>query len=349
MSAGQPVTPHPLTIVGNEGSPYSRKMRALLRYRHIPHRWVVRHGPEFVAPPKLPLDLIPVLIWHDAAGKMREAMVDSTPQIRRLEQEYRPRSVLPPNAGLVFLNDLIEDYADEWCTKYMFHYRWANPAGVAWARSQLMREINPAVPAAQLEKLASEFAERQTGRLALVGSSAENAPLIEAGYRRLLEVLETLLTQRLFLFGQRPASADFALYGQLVQLCHWDPTPAQIAREVAPRVVAWTQRLEDLSGWPEDPRQWLHRDAVLTGVMPLLREIGRTYVPFMLANAAARTKQAQQMECQIDGAPWRQQVSPYQFKCLLSLRQQFVQMPAEDGAWAWEALVPAGCATLLSL
>jgi hypothetical protein len=82
-----------LRIVGQDGSPYSNKMLALLRYRRIPHRWIGAGSPEaqgLSAPPGY--QLIPKVIFLDGV-----AMNDSTLMIKELEARYssQQRSVGP--------------------------------------------------------------------------------------------------------------------------------------------------------------------------------------------------------------------------------------------------------------
>ncbi len=334
---------HPLTIIGNEGSPYSRKMRAVLRYRRIPHVWIAQMGPGYVPPPPVPVKVIPVLVWHDEDGSMCEAMVDSTPQIQRLEREYTGRSLVPADPALAFLSALVEDYADEWGTKLMFHYRWTDEAGIAWARRHLMLQIDHSVPDDKLDQFAQWFGDRQIGRRGLVGSSDETRGILEDGYRRLLQALDGLLAQRRFLFGDRPAAGDFGLYGQLTQLCGFDPTSSRIAEQQAPRVVAWSERIEDLSGWVVDDAQWLARDAALSALRPLLTEIGASYVPFLLANAAAKAAGEERVVCTIRGERWQQPVFAYQAKCLGWLREHFAGLSEADRQWLRTALAGTGC------
>ncbi len=338
---------HPLTIIGNEGSPYSRKMRAVLRYRRIPHVWVAQLGPGYVPPPPVPVKVIPVLVWHNDDGTMRESMVDSTPQIQRLEREVTGRSLVPVDPVLAFLSALIEDYADEWGTKFMFHYRWTDEAGIAWARRHLMLQIDHSVPADKLDQFAQWFGDRQIGRRAVVGSSDETRNILEDGYQGLLQALNGLLEQRRFLFGDRPSPADFGLYGQLSQLCGFDPTSSRLAEQQAPRVVAWTERIEDLSGWVVGDAQWLQRDAALAALRPLLTEIGASYVPFLLANAAAKQAGSEQVICTIRGERWQQNVFAYQAKCLGWLREHFGRLPETDRGWLRAALYGTGCEALL--
>ena len=78
---------HPLALLGNYGSPYSLKMRAVLRYRHIPFRWMLR-GSKWDDLPAAPVAIIPVIGFPDADGAYTDVMVDSSPQIMRLEREF---------------------------------------------------------------------------------------------------------------------------------------------------------------------------------------------------------------------------------------------------------------------
>ena len=78
----------PLKLVGAPGSPYSRKLRAVLRYRRIPHTWVIRGSREDHDIPPVPVGLIPVLVFPGKKGENEshdEAALDTTPLIRRLE------------------------------------------------------------------------------------------------------------------------------------------------------------------------------------------------------------------------------------------------------------------------
>src|SRR5471032_1416957 len=114
----------PIALSGAPGSPYTRKMLAVLRYRRIPYRFLPRSGPALKGLPRPKVQLLPTFYLPNATGEL-EAVVDSTPIIRRLEAECPGRSVIPTDPGLAFIDQLIEDYADEWLTKAMFHYRWA--------------------------------------------------------------------------------------------------------------------------------------------------------------------------------------------------------------------------------
>ena len=115
-----------LPIRGVPASPYTRKMLALLRYRRIPYRYLqgnLRGDQPHGDLPQPKVGLIPILYLPDEHGEL-QAEVDSTPLIRRLEDEYPGRSVIPADPVVAFLNYLVEDYGDEWLTKAMFHYRW---------------------------------------------------------------------------------------------------------------------------------------------------------------------------------------------------------------------------------
>jgi glutathione S-transferase len=339
--------PNPLRLIGAVGSPYTRKMLALLRYRRIPHS-MIWGDPNAVldkleiAKPKIPF--LPTFIFDNEDGG-QEAVCDSTPIIKRLEQAQPECGVIPEDPALAFINFLLEDYGDEWCTKFMFHFRWHFEADADNAGTLLPLAHDVTLAENQLQQAKAFFSERQIGRLGFVGSNEVTAPIIDASYRRLLQLLEAHFKQLPFLLGNKPGSGDFAIYGQLTQLVGFDPTPRAIAHELSPRTVTWVGLMEDLSGLEE--RDWLVLESLPDTLKDILAEIGRTYVPALLANAKALQAGEKQWQTQIDGAAWTQQSFPYQGKCLGWIREEYQQLSEQDKERVNSLLAGTGCEALL--
>ena len=335
----------PLKLAGVPGSPYSRKMRALMRFRRVPFEWLQTMGGAPPNMPKAPLPLIPILYLPTDSGY--EVLSDSTFQLRRLEALHKGRSVIPTDPVIALLDYLIEDYADEWVTKMMFHYRWAIEENVDNACKVLPRWM-PAVPESFAQKFRASFGQRQIDRLTVVGSNATTGPLIEASYARLLAILEEHLQTHSFVMGKRPGSADFGLFGQLSQLVQVEPTSQAQARAESPRVLPWTETIEDVSGLEVGDDDWVARDALPPTFVALVNEIGRGYAPYMVANAAALDAGADQVECTVDGEPWVQQTFPYQRKCVAWLREAHQALGADDRRDFDQLIAGSGCEVLFS-
>lgn len=335
-------------LLGVPGSPYTRKMLSLLRYRRIPYNLILgghKIGEESTRPvPKV--KLLPTFYFPDGAGGV-EAVVDSTPIIRRLEKDYVGRAALPTDPALGFVNDLIEDFADEWLTKPMFHYRWAHDEDAKNAGPLLIFWSDPTLPDDKAKEMAAFISNHQINRLYVVGSNDVTAPIIEGSFERLVGILDKLVQKNGCVLGPRPSSADFALFGQLTQLAYVEPTSAKLLNKASPRLRAWLDRVEDLSGLNVNEVEWPALSALAPSLRPLLTEIGRVYVPFLLANAKAFQAGDGSFEAEIDGRPWTQPTFPYQAKCLMWLRESFVALPAAAQGQVKDVLAATGCEPLL--
>tara|TARA_R110002124_G_scaffold130376_3_gene292277 strand:+ start:3747 stop:4790 length:1044 start_codon:yes stop_codon:yes gene_type:complete len=323
-----------LRLVGAPGSPYTQKMVALLRYRQIPYRitWGDPAALLDALGVKKPRPIfMPTFLFKNDEGLL-EGVCDSTPIIRRLEATYPERSVLPNDPALAFIDYLIEDFADEWCTKYMFHYRWYPALDADNAGTLLPLGMDVSLPADAHAKFKDYFSERQISRLYVVGSNDTTAPVIDASYRRFLAAMESHLANQHFMLGGRPAAGDFGLHGQLTQLVGFDPTPRQIAHEVSPRTVAWVDHMADQSGLDPQDGDWTAIEDQPQSLRELLAEIGRVYAPAQLANARAVQAGEKTWESEIDGSLWTQQTFPYQAKCLQWTNERYQALEPLDRA-----------------
>jgi glutathione S-transferase len=316
------------------GSPYSLKLRAVLRYRRIPFVFVPAVGGQgpiaHVRPPLIPVLRYPDGSWH----------VDSTPIIDDLEARHPDgRSVVPRDPVHAFLAFLLEDFADEWVTKAMFHYRWYHEADQqSFAREGAFDALG-AAGREPLEQAAAAFRRRQIRRMPLVGCTDENRPLIEESFAELVRILDAHVTSELFLFGSRPSRADFALFGQLSQLAS-DPTPSELMREIGPYAFRWVHQVDDLCGLEGE---WRDGAAPLPdAVLALLRACGEVYLPFLRANAAAFERGAGTLSLRIRGRPWSQATFKYQVECLAELRRRFAALDGRARARASAVLAETG-------
>lgn len=336
-----------ITLNGVPGSPYTRKMLALLRYRQLPYRLILAShaGPRGLPRPKV--SLLPTFYFPDETGAL-QPVTDSTPILRRLERDYPGRSARPSDPALAFLDALLEDYGDEWLTKAMFHYRWAYEADVARAAAILPAWRGAQTPDEALQRAGREVSERQISRLRYVGSNPTTGPIIEESYARFLDLFEAHLREHPFMLGDRPAACDFAAFGQLTQLAQFDPTPMALTLERAPRVFAWVSAVEDLSGVEPQDSDWFDPAALPATLKALLAEVGRVYAPLLLANAAAVRSGAEQVETEIAGGAWTQQPFTYQAKCLQWLREEYAALDAGAKAKVDAALAGTGCEVILA-
>ena len=338
----------PYKILGAPGSPYSRKLRSVFRYRRIPFTWANRNSKEDVNTPKVPVNLLPVLVIPGENGDYSEAKIDSTPIIRFLEAEQSDRSVIPADPVMAFIDYLMEDYADEWLTKAMFHFRWAHKRNVDFAGSILPRWTLNQLSDEEIEPLSKNISERQIERLRYVGSNETTGEFIEESYQKFIELLSNHLVGRRFVLGDRPGSCDFGIFGQLTQLAQTDPTCRDLTLDVAPRVFAWCDNVEDLSGLEPKESDWIESDQIPRTLSEIFKEIGRTYAPFLLANAEAVAEGKEEWESEIDGKLWKQMSFVYQTKCLAWIREEFGKLDDEQKAKILQILEGSGCEVLIS-
>jgi len=325
----------PFRLYGAELSPYSVKLRSYLRYKDIPFEWLqrtdARQG-EFTRHAKQPL--VPVLV--DANDT---ALQDSTPIIEKLEQEFPGPSITPEEPSLAFVAALLEDYADEWLNKAMFHYRWTYPEDQEHAARRIAEMLfeGAEAPAGIEESVRT----RMVSRLHHVGSSPETAPVIEGSFARVIVLLDKLVWSRPYLFGGRPTLADFGLAGQLKQLLS-DPTPGAMIKAQAPNLVRWVERMDA----PKDEGGFATFEAVRGDLVDLLREeVAGAYLAWMAANAQAVDDEAHGLSVEIAGRTFAQKPQRYAAKAFAELKRKRAQV--DDEALA-ALLLETGCDAYLA-
>lgn len=329
-------------IYAGPASPYSHKVRAVFRYRRIPHTWLVPMGGftgsadlgsdvDSVETPlsKAKKGVVPVVEYPDGSYK-----ADSTPIMLDLEARHEGRSIMPTNPAIAFLAYFIEDMCDEYLPFPMFYFRWVEDD--KWCGRRQMTGWNGALDDKTLDEYATNFLNRQQSQLGPL--KAMPREFVLENYHKFLDAMEQQLASNFFLFGSRPSLAEFGLYGQLTQYVI-DPTVSTILKERAVRTFQWTHFMDDLSGIDEG--EWADPEGCLTDQLKnLIASMAPMY--FMMANGMKERVQGTDISKALNGPGYR-------VKCLLQIKQAFAGLSEADKDFLKPFLESCDCWDALQL
>jgi glutathione S-transferase len=285
---------------------------------------------EFEKHAKLPI--VPLVVTPDGKG-----IQDSTPIIEAMEKVFPEPSIHPDDTVASFISALIEEFGDEWGNKWMFHYRWARDVDQISAAGRIARMRGPAAGEQQHAAFAGQVRARMVDRVWFVGSNAVTAPQIEAGFVNMLGLLDAHLATRPYLFGGRPAFADFGLWGQIYEM--WtDPTAGAIIGGGAPHVLDWVHRML----WPRAEGPFETWSTLAPTLMPILAEqVGAQFMPWTCANEKALGEGQEEFSVTLGDKLWTQTPQKYHARSLAMLRAKYAA--AADKAALDPVLQAAGC------
>ncbi len=223
-------------LFGAETSAYSTKMRSYLKYKAFSFDWVPRTQDSEEELKRLSrFGTLPVLVTSSGF-----AVHDTTPMMEALEADSPEPSATPADPATAFLACVLEEYADVWLAKSAFHYRWTRKKDQRLAAQRSIEEYYPAGAPGDRKATEDLAIETMAGQLKTMQLDGELGPVVEKSFKKFIKLLDEHLKKHLFIFGDRPSIADFAIAGQLIQMLK-DPTPTKIIEKDGEFVAKWCE------------------------------------------------------------------------------------------------------------
>lgn len=312
---------------------FSGKMEMYLRYKRIFFQRIEPTAREFetILSANTGTEQLPQLYdCRSGTEDSKRWLRDTSPMIKYLENEYKDYPVLPECQVQRFFQYLFEDYADEYLWRHAMFMRW-EPSfdrkimGLRFwyefgMNAQLRLKFVPGFMRPTLlslrQWLFSSYGEDCTTKA--------KKDIIVDYYYNLLDILEGILSQQPYLFGNKPTLIDFAFSGPFFRHFFSDFTPRKIMQQKAPAVHEWIARLWNAKGYkfesipdnfPVDgclPENW-------NRLLPLLGD----YLRYMKQNANAYLDEKEYFYFTDHGQVFTVPVVHYRAWCYQDIQNQY--------------------------
>lgn len=324
-------------LYGLRISYYTGKMEGYLRYKEIPHDFVVLDRKRMgLLKAQTGAAQMPAIELPD--GRF---MTDTTPMIAWFEQQYPDTSVIPSDPLMKFASHLLEDYAEEWMWRPAMHYRWSYKTDRMHLSRKIVDELMADEPGPAFLKRMFIRRRQHVEYVKRDGVDQHSWDHVESIYLQTLDRLEAIFATRPYLLGERPTLGDFGFFASMFRHFSQDPTASDIMRARAPGVFAWQARLWNARA-SHTSGQAL--DTLPSDLHSMLDDVGDAYLPYLNANALAWQAGQDRFDPVIQGVQYRAvPVSQYRVWCLEQLQQRAREVP-EDMQEQLRALLDArGC------
>ena len=209
--------------------PFALKLLAWLELASIPYEQVVENNPRKGPHGKNP--------WIELEGKRigdSEVIIDLLKRRHGIDLE---EGLTPEQMAI----------GHAWRRTFEEHFHqvlewelFVHPAGATWMKASLLSQMSPVVGPLVFRMMRSHF-----GRQLHARGIARHAPEVVAGKGRAdLDALSAFLGDRPFLLGDRPTSADCAVFGLVAPMISWTMTTpvARHARSL-PNLASYCERM----------------------------------------------------------------------------------------------------------
>ena len=279
-------------LYGSEVSLYTGKIRAYLKYKHLPFTEALSTVSVYkkIIRPKTGVTFIPVV-----KTPSDEYLQDTARIIDYFEAQARANtqadtntnnlSVVPNTPAQHLVSELFALWGDEWLVIPAMHYRW-NKDNFPFIYEEFGQVVTPKAPKFIKAYFGKKLAKKFRGFVPLLGITEKSIPYIEDWYENtVLHYLNEHFATHKYLLGDKPCTGDFGLLGPLYAHLYRDPAPKQLMDKLAPNVAAWVKRMNNSSAEkhtsaaasndnnPASNPTFLDNDEIPANLLPLLKDM----------------------------------------------------------------------------